>query len=129
MGVNSLLFLPIPLEIHHQHQDFPSTLLAFQEKAEAAAIAQRATLSVLKATKQVTDSQTPWPTQPLFADFVTFGCLSSHVRSPEDITATDKESEPEQGLWKAQAVLRCLICFSCSPFHLLPPKTGLGLSG
>lgn len=42
-------FLPIPLEIHHQHQDFPSTLLAFQKKTEA--IAQTATFTVFKATK------------------------------------------------------------------------------
>lgn len=37
-----------------------------------------------------------------------------------------RKSEAEQGLWKAWAVLRRLICFSCSHFPLLPPEKGQG---
>lgn len=37
-----------------------------------------------------------------------------------------RKPEAEQGLWKAWAVLRCLICCSCSHFHLLPPENHQG---
>lgn len=127
VGVNSLLFLPLsPWNTLTPSASPHSCLMLARKKQKLQLLSfQDRYLNCLetKAIKSVLSLPNSLAYTPFISQLCHIWLVSAVTQGAEKISQPlGRKSEAEQVLWKAYAVLRCLIYFSCWHFHLLSPK-------